>query len=250
MECSQGMPNYCPRKVDAYDGYLPDGSKTMGGFANYCRVPGAAAIRIPQALSSAAAAPLLCAGITTFCPLVENKGEGKRVGIIGIGGLGHFAVMFARALKFQQVVAISRRESKRSDAIDLGADIYIATEDEKDWAEKYERSLDVIICTVSSADMPLNKYLGLLRTGGHFCQVGLPDDPIPSLELFPLVLRKISIHFNDIGTIKETEEMLELVVRENIQPRVETRKMSDVNNVLKEMDAGAARYRYVLVHDA
>ncbi|APA12395.1 hypothetical protein SS1G_10565 [Sclerotinia sclerotiorum 1980 UF-70] len=249
-ECSQGMPNYCPRKVAAYDGYLPDGSKTFGGFANYCRVPGAAAIRIPKALSSAAAAPLLCAGITTFVPLAEYKGEGKRVGIVGIGGLGHFAIMFAKALKFQHVVAISRSESKRDDAIKLGAKSYIATEKETDWAEKHAKSLDVIICTVSSADMPLNKYLSLLRTGGHFCQVGLPDDPMPPLEIFGLVERKISIHFNDIGSVKETEKLLKFVVREQIWPWVETRKMSDVNNVLKEMEAGDARYRYVLVNDA
>ncbi|KAI9642953.1 hypothetical protein NHQ30_008687 [Ciborinia camelliae] len=249
-ECSQGMPNYCPRKVAAYDGYLSDGSKTYGGFSNYCRVPGAAAIRIPQTLSSAAAAPLLCAGITTFVPLMEYKGEEKRVGIIGVGGLGHFAIMFARALKFQYVIAMSRRESKRGDAIKLGADSYIATEEETDWAEKYAKSLDVIICTVSSADMPLNKYLGLLRTGGHFCQVGLPDDPMPALEIFGLVERKISIHFNDIGSVKETEGLLEFVVRERIQPLIETRKMNDVNNVLREMEAGNARYRYVLVNDA
>ncbi|RAL59370.1 hypothetical protein DID88_006860 [Monilinia fructigena] len=249
-ECSQGMPNYCPKKVAAYDGYLPDGSKTYGGFANYCRVPGAAAIRIPQTLSSETAAPLLCAGITTYIPLSKYKGEEKRVGVIGVGGLGHFAIMFARALKYQHVFAISRRESKRGDAIKLGADSYIATEEESDWAEKYAKSLDVIICTVSSADMPLNKYLGLLRTGGHFCQVGMPDDPLPPLEIFGLIERKISIHFNDIGSIKETEELLRFVAREKIHPLIETRNMSDVNKVLKEMEAGNARYRYVLVNDA
>lgn len=243
------MPNYCPRKVAAYDGYLPDGSKTYGGFADYCRVPGIAAVRIPQALDSAAAAPLLCAGITTYVPLAEHKGEKKRVGIIGIGGLGHFAIMFAKALKYEHVIAMSRRESKRGDAIQLGANDYIATESETNWAEKYAKSLDVIICTVSSADMPLNKYLGLLRTGGHFCQVGMPDDPLPALEIFGLVERKISIHFNDIGSVKETEELLEFVTRENIQPLIETRKMDDVNKVLKEMEAGSARYRYVLVNE-
>ncbi|TGO38673.1 hypothetical protein BHYA_0070g00440 [Botrytis hyacinthi] len=248
-ECSSGMPNYCPRKVAAYEGFLPDGSKTFGGFANYCRVPGIAAIRIPQALSSAVAAPLLCAGSTTFGPLVERQGKGKRVGIIGVGGLGHFAVMFARALEFEHVVAISRRESKRDDAIKLGAHNYIATEDEKDWAEKYAKSLDVIVCTVSSAEMPLNKYLGLLRTGGHFCQVGLPDDSLPAFDIFGLVERKISIHFNDILSIKGTEDLLEFVLRENLQPLVEERKMSDINNVLKEMEAGKARYRYVLVNN-
>ncbi|KAG9230851.1 chaperonin 10-like protein [Amylocarpus encephaloides] len=248
-ECSQNTPNYCPQRVPAYNGFLPDGSQTYGGFANYCRVSSAAAIRIPPTLSSTFAAPMLCAGITTFAPLVEHGQGGKRVGVIGIGGLGHFAILFAKALKSEHIVAISRRENKRNDALELGADAYVATEEELGWMEHYASSLDVIICTVSSADMPLNKYLTLLRTGGHFCQVGMPEAPMPGLEIFGLVERKISIHFNDIGSIQETEKLLEFAARENIHPWIEERKMSDVNDVLKDMEAGKARYRYVLVSE-
>lgn len=195
MECVKGISNYCPRRIANYNGVLPDGSKTYGGFANFCRVPGAAAIRIPAAMESASAAPMLCAGITAFVPLKEFEGKDKRVGIIGLGGLGHFGIMFAKALEFEQVVAISRPENKRGDALKLGADCFIATEDENDWEEKYSASLDLIVCTVSLANMPLNKYLGLLRTGGHFCQIGLPEAPLPPLEVFPLIERKLSLHF-------------------------------------------------------
>ena len=244
------MENYCPRRVPAYNGTFPSGCKSNGGFANYCRVPGDSTIRIPDGLSSAAAAPMLCAGITAFVPLSEHgAGPGKRVGIIGVGGLGHFAVLFARALKCDQVVAISRRESKKADALKLGADLYVATADEPDWAVKYAHSLDLIVSTVSSADMPLNDYLKLLRTKGRFCQIGMPDDPMPPLEVAGLIERGISIGFNDIGTIKEVEDMLQLAVKEDIKPWIETRKMKDVNKVLREMGEGRARYRYVLVNE-
>ena len=133
-------------------------------------------------------------------PLKAFAGTGKRMGVIGIGGLGNFAIMFAKALGFEYVMGISRREEKHSDALALGADCYVATADEVDREMKYIGSLDLNVCTVSSVDMLLNAYLGLLGTGGHFCQVGLPDDPLPSLEV-------------------------------------------------SEMDAGKARYRYVLVND-
>ena len=244
------MENYCPRRIPAYNGTFPSGCKSNGGFANYCRVPGDSTIRIPNGLSSEAAAPMLCAGITAFVPLSEyGAGPGKRVGIIGVGGLGHFAVLFARALKCDQVVAISRRESKRADALKLGADLYIATVDEPDWAVRYAHSLDLIVSTVSSANMPLNDYLKLLRNKGRFCQIGMPDDPMPPLEVAGLIERGISIGFNDIGTIEEVEDMLQLAVKEAIKPWVETRKMKDVNEVLREMGEGKARYRYVLVNE-
>ncbi|KAL9110299.1 MAG: hypothetical protein Q9187_008072, partial [Circinaria calcarea] len=249
-ECSSGMENYCPRRIPAYNGTFPSGCKSNGGFANYCRVPGDSTIRIPDGLASEAAAPMLCAGITAFVPLSEHgAGPGKRVGIIGVGGLGHFAVLFARALKCDRVVAISRRASKRADALKLGADLYVATADEPDWAVKHAHSLDLIVSTVSSADMPLNDYLKLLRTKGRFCQIGMPDDPMPPLEVAGLIERGISIGFNDIGTVKEVEDMLRLAVKEDIQPWVEVRKMKDVNEVLREMGEGKARYRYVLANE-
>ncbi|KAE8446794.1 hypothetical protein EG329_011571 [Mollisiaceae sp. DMI_Dod_QoI] len=249
-ECSRGMIAYCPRRVANYNGILPDGSKTYGGFANYCRVPGDAIIRIPKALDSVSAAPMLCAGITAFVPLKEFAEQSKRVGVIGIGGLGHFGILLAKAMGFEQVVAISRRENKRMDALNLGADDFIATEDEEDWDIKHAASLDLIVSTVSAADMPLNKYLGLLRSGGHFCIIGIPEAPLPPLDVFPLVERKVSIHFNDIGSVYETEKLLEFAVEKDVQPWVEERKMKDINKVLNELQEGNARYRYVMASDS
>lgn len=171
------------------------------------------------------------------------------MGIIGIGGIGHFGIMFAKSLGYASVVAISRRENKRADALSLGADVYIATDEEEDWAEKYGSSLDVIISTVSSSEMPLNEYLSLLRSGGHFCQLGLPEQPLPALKSMGLCQRKISIHFSDIGSVDDVEKMLDFAAEENIRPWVETRGMNDINQVLHELEDGKAKYRYVLVND-
>lgn len=171
------------------------------------------------------------------------------MGIIGVGGLGHFGIMFAKSLGYASVIAISRRENKRSDAISLGADTYIATEEEEGWVEKYASSLDVIISTVSSANMPLNHYLSLLRSGGHFCQIGLPEQQFPPLEILSLCERNISVHFSDVGSVDEVEKMLQFAAKEKIRPWVETRRMSDVNQVLRELEAGKAKFRYVLVND-
>lgn len=116
---------------------------------------------------------MLCGGITVFSPLKKNGcGPGKTVGIVGVGGLGHFGVLFARALGADKVLGISRKASKRDEVLQLGADSYIATDDDADWAKKSARSLDLIVSTVSSAKMPLTEYLGLLKVGGTFIQVG------------------------------------------------------------------------------
>lgn len=122
----------------------------------------------------------LHSGITVYSPLKNNGcGPGKKVGIIGVGGLGHFGVLYAKALGADKVVGISRRNDKREDVLKMGADDYIATEDDKDWAKKHARSLDLIICTVSSPAMPLMKYLQLLRVKGTFIQVGGEFEPPP-----------------------------------------------------------------------
>jgi D-arabinose 1-dehydrogenase-like Zn-dependent alcohol dehydrogenase len=116
---------------------------------------------------------MLCGGITVYSPLKQNGcGPGKKVGVIGIGGLGHFALLFAKALGADEVVGISRQAGKREDVLQLGTDRYIATDDDTDWATSNIRSLDLIISTVSSEDVPLNEYLGLLKVKGTFIQVG------------------------------------------------------------------------------
>jgi alcohol dehydrogenase (NADP+) len=170
-ECSAGLEQYCTSTVGTYNGKYSDGSKSYGGYADYCRAPAHFAVKIPDELSLAEAAPMLCGGITVYNPLVHNgAGPGKRVGIVGVGGLGHFGILWAKALGCDEVVAISRTNSKKEDALKMGATKFIATEDEG-WAKKNSRSLDLIVSTVSSPNMPLAQYFQLLRIQGQFIQV-------------------------------------------------------------------------------
>lgn len=174
-DCSNGLENHCHRGVvNTYGSVYPgDEGKSYGGYATHNRTNGHFVLNIPESLDSADAAPMLCGGITVFSPLKNyGCGPGKTVGIVGVGGLGHFGVLFAKALGADKVVGISRKEDKKDDVLKLGADQYIATDGDKDWAKHNAQTLDLIVCTVSSAKMPLNDYLSLLKTKGTFIQVG------------------------------------------------------------------------------
>jgi len=150
-ECSTGNDSYCARDmVNTYGSKFPnDEGKSYGGYANYHRTNKQFIMKIPDALSSADAAPMLCGGITVFSPLRRNGcGPGKSVGIVGVGGLGHFGVLFAKALGADKVMGISRRNSKRDDVLKLGADEYIATEEDEDWHKKHQRSCKLPIHSI------------------------------------------------------------------------------------------------------
>lgn len=151
-ECATGKENYCSQKVvGTYNSTHYNNGKSYGGYAKYNRVPGHFAIKIPQEIASVDAAPMLCGGATLYSPLKYNGcGPGKKVGIIGVGGLGHFGLLFAKAMGADKVVAISRKMSKKEDSLKMGADLYIATDDEPNWASENKRSLDLIVSTVSS----------------------------------------------------------------------------------------------------
>ncbi|PYI32824.1 GroES-like protein [Aspergillus indologenus CBS 114.80] len=253
--CSTGQENYCPRITGTYNDRFWDAGfqqktavKTMGGFARTWRGPAQFVFKIPDGLSSAHAAPLLCAGATVFTPLRKyGAGAGKRVGVVGIGGLGHLGLLFAKAMGCDRVVAISRSAAKRKDAVEgLGADGFIATGEEEGWAKKYERTLDLIICTVDGDDMPLARYLRLLRVGGTFVQVGAPEKPLPQLPAWSFIQKGIKLAGSNIGSREDIRAMLELAAQKNVLPWIEKRPMEEVNVALRDMDAGRARYRYVL----
>lgn len=173
-ECLNGEEQYCSRSmVGTYNGKYKDGSKSYGGYGDYCRAPAHFVVKIPEGLSTAEAAPMLCGGVTVWSPLKNNgAGPGKKIGIVGLGGLGHFGVLWAKALGCDEVVAISRSRSKEDDAKKMGATKLIATQ-EAGWSKKNARSLDLIVSTVSSPDMPLSQYLQLLKTHGQFIQVSI-----------------------------------------------------------------------------
>ncbi|KAI9845112.1 MAG: hypothetical protein M1838_001901 [Thelocarpon superellum] len=250
-ECSTGRESYCQHFIDTYNGTYPDGKTSYGGYSDYARVPSHFVLKIPDALSSEAAAPMLCGGITVYSPLKKGgAGPGKKVGIVGIGGLGHFGLLFAKALGCSKIVAISRSSGKKADALKMGADDFIATGEDPDWAKKHSRSLDLIVCTVSSADMPLTKYLQLLRTSGQFTQVGAPEDKIPGFNVFSLIKKGNTIGGSSIGSPHEIREMLELAATKQIKPWTEARPLKDANQAVKDLADGKPRYRYVLVNEA
>ncbi|KAL8916430.1 MAG: hypothetical protein Q9208_008516 [Pyrenodesmia sp. 3 TL-2023] len=154
--CPAGMENYCPRRVGTYGDRYPNGSISYSGFADYCRHNSYSAFSIPEGLASEDAAVMLCAGSTVYEPLKENgAGPDTRVGIVGLGGLGHLGFLFAKAMGCRRVVAFSRSMKKKDDAMKLGADEYVATAEQEDWADRYASTLDLIVCTVSGTGMPL-----------------------------------------------------------------------------------------------
>lgn len=248
-ECKAGLEQHCPKSVSTYGGKYPDGSWSMGGYASHIRVAAHFAIAIPPTLKSRDAAPMLCGGVTVFTPLRNyGAGPGKKVGIIGLGGLGHFGILFAAAMGCDRVVAISRTRSKEQDARAMGATDYIATSTDAKWARTHSRSLDLIICTVSSPDMPLESYLRLLRTHGTFVQVGAPEDKLPPIAAFALIGKGCKIAGSQIGSPADIEAMLAFAAEKNVSPWVQEREMREANQAVVDMEEGVVRYRVVLVN--
>lgn len=248
--CASGLEQHCNKMVGTYNGTYANGGKSYGGYSLYNRSPSHFVVKIPDAIPSAEAAPMLCGGITTYSPLRQHGcGPGKKVGIVGVGGLGHFGILFAKALGADRVVAISRKANKREDALKLGADAYIATDDDEDWVKNNAQSLDLIISTVSSSKMPITGYCSLLRTRGTFVQMGAPEDGGLEIPVFALIMKGIKLGGSLIGSPDEIREMLELAAVKKIKPWIEERPMKEANQAIQDMDAGKARYRYVLVNE-
>ncbi|KAI5477824.1 alcohol dehydrogenase (NADP+) [Pseudohyphozyma bogoriensis] len=260
LECSQCKAHrepYCDKgQVGTYAGkYYREGpgkgDKSYGGYADYHRAPGHFVIPIPDGLDPALAAPMLCGGVTVYSPLTQY-GAGttaKDVGIVGIGGLGHFGLLFAKALG-ANVTAISHSESKKADAEKMGATRFIATHNggAEDFAP-YKRSLDLIVATTNDTEMPLEGYLSLLRPGGNLILVGAPEKPLPSFAPFLLLMNNVHIGGSAIGSPAVIKEMLALAAKQEIHPWIIKRPIDDVNEAVKDMHASKARYRYVLVNE-
>ncbi|SMY23094.1 unnamed protein product [Zymoseptoria tritici ST99CH_1A5] len=246
-ECMNNGEQYCQKGfVMTYGSKWPSGESAQGGYAKYWRGDGHFVFAIPEAMKSEEAAPLLCGGVTVYAPLKQNGvGPGSRVGIIGVGGLGHMGIQLARAMGADKVWAISRTDEKKEDAMAMGADGLIATGKEG-WSDDFKNSLDVIICTVSSPKMPFSEYLNLLDVGGVFVQVGAPDEALPPVLPMALIMKKVSIKGSLIGSPAEIREMLELAAEKGVKPWIQKRRMEDANRVLVDFEEGLPRYRYVL----
>jgi uncharacterized zinc-type alcohol dehydrogenase-like protein len=243
--CKQDLDQYCLEgNTLTYNSQERDGSGvTRGGYSNVIVADENYVLRIPKSLPLDKAAPLLCAGITLYSPLMHWKaGPGKKVAIMGLGGLGHMGVKIARALG-AEVTVLSHSENKRDDAMKLGAHNFVSTKDPEVF-KKYAGTFDLIINTVS-ADINMNDYFGLLKLDATLVVVGVPEKPL-SIHPFPLIIMRRSYSGSVIGSIKETQEMLDFCAKHNITPEIELIAPEQVNMAYDRVIKSDVRYRFVM----
>lgn len=243
--CKQDLDQYCLEGMTVtYNGYERDGkTATQGGYSNVIVVDENYVLKIPAKIPLDKAAPLLCAGITLYSPLTHWKaGPGKQVAILGLGGLGHMGVKIAAALG-AEVTVLSHSDKKRNDAMKMGAHHFVSTQD-KEVFKKYAGKFDLIINTVS-ADINMNDYFGLLKFEGTLVVVGVPDKPL-AIHPFPLIMMRRSYSGSVIGSIKETQEMLDFCAKHNITPDIETVAPSQINEAYERVLKSDVRYRFVI----
>ncbi|MDQ1186397.1 MULTISPECIES: NAD(P)-dependent alcohol dehydrogenase [Agrobacterium] len=236
--------HYMPGLVQTYNSVERDGkTATQGGYSDHIVVKEGYVLSIPDHLPLDASAPLLCAGITLFSPLRYWKaGPGKKVAIVGMGGLGHMGVKLGAAMG-ADVTVLSQSLSKKEDGLKLGAKDYYATSDASTF-EKLAGTFDLIICTVS-AEIDWNAYLGLLKVNGSMVVVGVPENAIP-VHAFSLVPGRKSLSGSMIGSIKETQEMLDFCGQHNIVSEIEKIDIKDVNEAYERVLKSDVRYRFVI----
>ncbi|KAH3685790.1 hypothetical protein WICPIJ_003253 [Wickerhamomyces pijperi] len=253
--CKEGNDQYCTKAVGTYSGVYPDGYVSQGGYASHVRANESAVFPIPDALESHLVAPLQCGGLTVYSPLkrgiedVLSKGIKPAVGVIGIGGLGHMAIMIAKALG-AEVIAISRSTSKKEDAIKMGADGFIATGSAEQWEEENADKFHLLLnCASSATELPLDRLLKTLKVNRKFISVGLPDIR-EKFEVSPFTFLQSgsTIGSSLLGSKAEAIELFELAAKHQFKPWVETIPISEagVSEALTRLSDGDVRYRFTL----
>ncbi|MGO4143643.1 NAD(P)-dependent alcohol dehydrogenase [Paenarthrobacter sp. YAF11_1] len=245
--CLEGLEQYCERgNIGTYGAADPrqGDAITQGGYSTSVVVDRRFVLRVPEALDPAAAAPLLCAGITTYSPLrYFDVEEGDAVGVVGLGGLGHMAVKIAKAMG-AEVTVFTTSESKFDAARELGADHVVLSKD-AEAMEAANRSIDVIIDTVA-APHDLNPYFRTLRLDGALFQLGLPADEMPPVSPGLLIRRRLAYAGSLIGGIEETQEMLDFCAEHGVASDIEIVRADQLNEAYDRMVAGDVKYRFVL----
>ena len=242
--CLAGMENYCLKgNTGTYNSVDRDGSITQGGYSTSVVVVEDFVLSVPESIPYEAAAPLLCAGITTYSPLAHwNAGPGKKVAVVGMGGLGHMGVKIAAAMG-AEVTVLSQSLNKQEDGLRFGAEHYYATSDAGTF-EKLANTFDLIINTVS-APVDMQQYLSLLRLDGTIVNVGAPAEPLP-VSVFALMGNRRSFASSGIGSIAETQEMLDFCAEHNIAPEVELIDAAEINTAYERVLKSDVRYRFVI----
>src|SRR5688572_19854019 len=243
-ECKAGQEQFCANFTLTYN--FPDshlGGVTFGGYSDSIVVDQRFVLHVPNNLDPAGVAPLLCAGITTYSPMRHwGVTKGKKVGVVGLGGLGHMAVKFAHALG-AHVVVFTTSPGKKEDALRLGADEVVISKNAEEM-EKHVGSFDFILDAVS-ADHDINAYLNLLRRDGNLTLVGAPEKPLP-VAAFPLLFRRRSLSGSLIGGLPETQEMLDFCGKHNITCDIEMIRMDQINTAYERMLKSDVKYRFVI----
>jgi uncharacterized zinc-type alcohol dehydrogenase-like protein len=242
--CKAGLENFCPNRVLTFgspDSHL--GGVTYGGYSESVVVDERFVLRIPSDLDPAGAAPLLCAGITTYSPMRRfGIGEGKKVGVVGLGGLGHMGVKFARAFG-ARVVVFTTSPDKREDALRLGAHDVVVSRNADEMA-KHAGTFDFILDTVS-ADHDVNAYLNLLGVGGDLTLVGAPPTPL-AVSAFALIGANRSFSGSNIGGLPETQEMLDFCGEHGITADVEVIPAQKINEAYERLLRSDVKYRFAI----
>ena len=241
-ECQAGLEQFCPNATLTYNS--PDkhlGGVTYGGYSDSIVVNERFVLRVPANLNLAGAAPLLCAGITTYSPMRHwGVTKGKKVGVVGIGGLGHMAVKLAHAMG-AHVVAFTTSPNKTEDALRLGADEVVVSRNNNEM-QRHAGSFDFILDAVA-ADHDINAYINLLRRDGNITLVGAPEKPLP-VAAFGLIFGRRSLSGSPIGGIAETQEMLDFCGEHNITADVEVIPIQQVNEAYERLLKSDVKYRF------
>ncbi|MEU1600314.1 NAD(P)-dependent alcohol dehydrogenase [Streptomyces sp. NPDC005708] len=242
--CKAGLEQYCLKgMVGTYNALDRNGEPTYGGYSEKIVVDEKYTVRIPDGLSLDVAAPMLCAGVTTYSPLRHwNAGPGKKVAVLGLGGLGHMAVKLAHAMG-AEVSVLSQSLRKKDDGLKLGADHYYATSDPKTF-EELRGTFDLIVSTVS-APLDFGAFLSLLKSDGALVNVGAPEEPI-SFNLFSLISGRKTLAGSAIGGIRETQEMLDFCAEHGIGAEIELIGASEINDAYERVLNSDVRYRFVI----
>ncbi len=241
-ECRSGLEQFCPNMTLTYNS--PDkhlGGVTYGGYSESIVVDEHYVVKVPSSLNLAGVAPLLCAGITTYSPMRHwGVTKGKKVGVVGLGGLGHMAVKIAHALE-AHVVAFTTSPNKKDDALRLGADEVVISRDAKEM-KKHTGSFDFILDAVS-AEHDINAYLNMLGRDGNITLVGAPEQPL-AVSAFGLIFGRRSLSGSPIGGIPETQEMLDFCGKHNITADVEVIPIQKVNEAYDRLLKSDVKYRF------
>ncbi|KXN72073.1 putative mannitol dehydrogenase [Conidiobolus coronatus NRRL 28638] len=242
--CGSKKDVFCPERVMTYNDKWADNEKSYGGYAEAIRLNSRLVFHIPESLPSEYAAPLMCAGVSVFAPMIRYGVQpGDAVGITGIGGLGHLALQYASKLG-AEVYALSRSEDKRQEALDLGANQYVNTSDPEQ-IKDLKNKLKFLIVANNNANVPWDLYINFIKIEGRMIILGVPENS-SNIYTGAIVRKSISISGSFVGSIHEIQQTLEFSAKHNIRPLINEFSMSQVNEGVQHVKDGKVRFRAVL----